>query len=205
MRYLYLLFAFSLFACESDNMNDSSIDSETLKNVVVAKKCDPSQEKNFKGLIQNSVRLGGFEGGQPIQLDKLKAKGFQFSEVDGETNIIQHVFSPDLREIMIVRLSKKDFIIREITLITRDYITDKCIGVKSSIGEFIDAYSEYEIGYDAGNDSFYLSTPELMGIKFYILTTTFTGSMNDVSPRKKFKLEDFDSNTSIVNVGLSDF
>ncbi len=205
MRYLPFFLILFLFSCNSKTTSNSGQGVEKAQDMKPTKKCDPSSEPNFKGLIENSARIGKIEGGMPLKIAELKAKGYKFSGVDGENDIIQHIFSPDMRELFIVRETKKDHLVREITLIARDYVTSKCIGVNSSINDFIAAYPDYEIGFDASNDSFYISTPELLGVKFNLLTITYTGDMSEVNPRKKYSKDQFAPDTKIANIHLSDF
>lgn len=202
---LFTLLAFT--ACSSDTPEENNkLDATSTENTEVktAGLCNPEAEPRFKGLLTGSFNFGDFYGGKVIDFDKLGENGYQFSEVEGEDYTVQHVFSPQMQEFLIIRESKKDKIITEMTLITRRYITDKCIGVNSSIPDFIAAYSDYEIGFDAGNDAYYFSTQELLGMKFNVLGVFFTGS-NGSDSKRKYNKEDFQEGTQITNVSLSDF
>lgn len=204
---ILLVFVLIATSCSTNTKEKTNINpSEHTPEVTLKTSCDPKAAPNYLGMIVTSLQIKDFIGGKVIDRKALESKDYEFSIVDGQEYDVWHVFNliRSTKQIGMLNVSKSDHTIRSITIINPGYLTEKCIGTESLITEFAHQYSDYEIGFNADNFTYYLTSSEVMGIKFNIDPSFFTGE-EGMNPRARYKLSDFKETSTIQSISMSDF
>jgi hypothetical protein len=184
---------------ESEEDSTESLESTTIEEVVA------EEEIINKILIETNV-VGIFVIGEPVPKNlpnELKMRQFYEEDLDDEGNAIEHthnvVFNAleDVVELIMDREHDghhEDKNIHEMFVLSDYYLTNRDIGVGSSVEEFKETFSDVTVWYDKIHDRYYLETLE-------IERTQFIFDMDDIVKKAKGSRDFQEINFSYIAEG----
>jgi len=190
-RYIIILMiGLSPICCKNKTNNTTKLESENKYMIT---------EKGVLGLFIGGIMPETLENFKLIRSVKIVEEGNQEPIINltkDNTELLQIGFEYDQE--------KRSFInkIREILIKDKRFRTEKNIGVESTIDDFINSYSNYQIWYTYISDRYMIQLKD-MKVQFILDESGYIGKKNLMeSDMIILKKEDFIPNTRIVIIRI---